>query len=317
MIGEGAKDRKLKEALETLAGFRKSTGGRALTVSELNAVNERITAATKDLVSAERRLAAVNTALASAREEIAALALVSGGVGDPTDLGYTAATREITSSTGTSATIPLVTSDDAGLAPASGGGTKAFLRADAAWVAPAFMTDAAVKLPAGLFTSAHTSGAALGTVLQVANRNTIAPFRPQYDMTIDQVGVSTSTGVAATTAKVVIYAADPATGLPTTLIAESADISCATSGTTVMVALSVTFEAGKTYWIGARSSGAQTLRSITSGGLPMLSLSNAGTPVVRGSLLKLETYANPAAAWGYLDSHMSNTTVPLVLMRMA
>jgi hypothetical protein len=185
------------------------------------------------------------------------------------------------------------------------------------WVDPANPVDSLVKLPAGLFTCAMTSGAALGTVAQVANRNTVAPFRPQFSMSVDQVGVSTSTGVAASTAKVVIYAADPATNLPSTLIAESANISCATSGTTVFASLSVSFEAGKTYWIGARASATQTLRSITSGGLPMLALTNAGTPVIQGSLVKLETYATPAAAWGFLNAHLSNITVPLVLMRVA
>jgi hypothetical protein len=53
-----------------------------------------------------------------------------------TDLSYTAATRVLASSTGTDATLPLVTSSDAGLAPASGGGTSNFLRADATWAAP-------------------------------------------------------------------------------------------------------------------------------------------------------------------------------------
>lgn len=54
-----------------------------------------------------------------------------------TDLTYTAATRVIASSTGTDATLPLVSSSDAGLAPASGGGTSNFLRADGTWAAPA------------------------------------------------------------------------------------------------------------------------------------------------------------------------------------
>lgn len=55
----------------------------------------------------------------------------SGGGG--TDLSYTAATRIIASSSGADATLPLVSSADAGLAPASGGGTANFLRADASW----------------------------------------------------------------------------------------------------------------------------------------------------------------------------------------
>lgn len=53
-----------------------------------------------------------------------------------TNLSYTAATRVITSDTGTDATLPLVTSTDAGLAPASGGGTTNFLRADGTWTVP-------------------------------------------------------------------------------------------------------------------------------------------------------------------------------------
>jgi hypothetical protein len=57
--------------------------------------------------------------------------------GGATNLSYTAATRVIASDTGTDATLPLVTTGDAGLAPASGGGTTNFLRADGSWAAPA------------------------------------------------------------------------------------------------------------------------------------------------------------------------------------
>jgi hypothetical protein len=62
--------------------------------------------------------------------------LHTGGAGGSTNLSYTAATRVIASDTGTDATLPLVTSADAGLAPASGGGTTNFLRADASFAQP-------------------------------------------------------------------------------------------------------------------------------------------------------------------------------------
>lgn len=62
--------------------------------------------------------------------------LGGGGSGGATDLGYTAATRVLTSSTGTDVTLPLVSSSAAGLSPASGGGTTNFLRADGSWAAP-------------------------------------------------------------------------------------------------------------------------------------------------------------------------------------
>lgn len=53
-----------------------------------------------------------------------------------TDLNYDAATRLLSSSTGADVTLPLFTSTDAGLVPASGGGTTNFLRADGTWAAP-------------------------------------------------------------------------------------------------------------------------------------------------------------------------------------
>ncbi len=53
-----------------------------------------------------------------------------------TDLTYTAVSRLLESSTGADVTLPLVTSGNAGLAPATGGGTTNFLRADGTWAAP-------------------------------------------------------------------------------------------------------------------------------------------------------------------------------------
>lgn len=60
--------------------------------------------------------------------------LISGG--GATNLSYTAATRVIASDTGTDATLPLMSSGDAGLVPASGGGTTNFLRADGTFAVP-------------------------------------------------------------------------------------------------------------------------------------------------------------------------------------
>ena len=74
-------------------------------------------------------------------EGIALLQDISAGSGGATNLSYTAATRVIASDTGTDATLPLVTSGDAGLAPASGGGTSNFLRADGTWAAPGGLSD--------------------------------------------------------------------------------------------------------------------------------------------------------------------------------
>ena len=60
----------------------------------------------------------------------------TGGGGGATNLTYDAATRVIASDTGTDATLPLMSSGNAGLVPASGGGTTNFLRADGTFAAP-------------------------------------------------------------------------------------------------------------------------------------------------------------------------------------
>jgi hypothetical protein len=69
-------------------------------------------------------------------DALGTLTFDAAGGGAGTNLSYTASTRVIASDTGTDATLPLVTSGDAGLAPASGGGTTNFLRADGTWAAP-------------------------------------------------------------------------------------------------------------------------------------------------------------------------------------
>jgi hypothetical protein len=68
----------------------------------------------------------------AAQGALANTALQPGSV----DLGYTAVTRTITNTGGDNTVLPLVGDALAGLAPASGGGTANFLRADGTWVAP-------------------------------------------------------------------------------------------------------------------------------------------------------------------------------------
>ncbi len=207
------------------------------------------------------------------------------------------------------------------LLPPPGGATgQALLKAsgadgDAAWAASFRGLALPFRPAAGLFVSAATSGGALGTIAQTANRNTIAPFVSAHDLTIDLVAISVSTVIAGSLSKVVIYGSN-ANGGPDTALAESADIPCSNLGHQT-AALSFTFEAGRVYWIGVRSSATQTLRSLTAPAFPVLTYTSAATPVIQGALVKTETYANAAGAWGYVAAHHSNLTVPLVSMRVA
>ena len=64
--------------------------------------------------------------------------LIGGGdISTATNLDYDHALRLLTSSTGADVELPLFTATEAGLVPASGGGTDGFLRKDGAWAAPA------------------------------------------------------------------------------------------------------------------------------------------------------------------------------------
>lgn len=170
---------------------------------------------------------------------------------------------------------------------------------------------------AGVFIAPVCNGGALGTAAQGANRNIIAPFVAAFDVAINQVAISVSTLVAGSFSKVVIYGSD-ANGRPSNLIAESANIDCGTGPVnTYTTPLSVTFRAGQLYWIGVRSSSTQTLRTFTQASLPPLSYTIAATPGVQPTLIKTETYANPAGAWGYASAQHSNIQVPAVWMRVA
>lgn len=169
---------------------------------------------------------------------------------------------------------------------------------------------------ATLFVGNSANAAALGTQAQVANRTVIAPFVPAYSMSIDQLGISVSTLLAASNCKVVIYASD-SNGRPTTILRETGNIDCATTGTKLSTITALALTAGATYWIGVRSSGTQTLRTLAVGALPALSITSAATPVTQQVLIKTETYASAATNWTYASSQHSNALCPLVLMRIA
>jgi hypothetical protein len=101
-----------------------------------------------------------------------------------TDLGYVAATRLLTSSTGADVNLPLFTSTDAGLTPSSGGGTSTFLRADGTWAAP--ITSGAEVLTIAVRNDTASS-IAKGTPVYLTGSNgtvlTIAPADASTEVT--------------------------------------------------------------------------------------------------------------------------------------
>lgn len=104
-----------------------------------------------------------------------------------TDLAYTASTRALTSSTGTDVTLPLVSSTDAGLAPASGGGTTNYLRADGTWAAPAgggTVTSVGMTVPTGL-SIAGSPVTGSGTLAVTLTAGYVIPTQATLDAKLD------------------------------------------------------------------------------------------------------------------------------------
>ncbi len=168
----------------------------------------------------------------------------------------------------------------------------------------------------GEFIGNGLNATAFGTQAQVSNRTVIGLFVPSRNVTIDQLGLSISTGVASATFKAVIYAAD-ANGRPGEILRETATIDAATSATRFASITALSLEAGLAYWVGARSSSTATLRTLGVGSVPAVTYTNAATPAMESALIQTETYANAAANWSYAASQHSNALVPLVLMRVA
>lgn len=220
----------------------------------------------------------------------------------------TAGSGDVEELTGTQVTamLDVVTSGAKGLAPASGGGTTNFLRADLTWAAAGGGSSRKIpQIKAGSGKVTKFSNGAGGTGVSAASANGIrlSPYVPGFTESFSAFGIYCTTAVAGSNAKVIWYASDPATGWPTTLLGETADMSCATTGAK-SASLSLTLTDGVLYWKGVRTSSTQSLG--TEPGGPAIAgraaFSDAPDPCVTRTL----TYATAAQSnWTFLDSEIS------------
>jgi hypothetical protein len=142
------------------------------------------------------------------------------GGGGATNLTYTAATRVIASDTGTDATLPLVSSGDAGLAPASGGGTNKTLQSDGTWAARPIRICIAV--------SDETTALTTGT-------NKVR-FRMPRAMTLTEVRATVNTAPTGSTLIVDINEGDtPVSILSTKLSIDASEKTSTTAATTPVI----------------------------------------------------------------------------------
>jgi hypothetical protein len=163
-----------------------------------------------------------------------------------TDITYDAATREVRSSTGTDATLPLVSTSTAGLAPATGTPSGKYLKDDGTWNTVSALVVPAYKASNWIwpYTSSVVAGGA-------TNANTIffLPFFVWRSVTVNRLGARVTTLAASSNFQLAIYAAN-ATNDPTgTPLGATGDLSGATATTVESADLTpFTLEAGKLYY---------------------------------------------------------------------
>lgn len=171
-----------------------------------------------------------------------------------------------------------------------------------------------LKPLSGAFIGNGVSASGFAAIAGIANVVRIIPVMYDKEMVVDQALVSVSTAVAASNVRVVVFDAD-ANGRPTTKLFESGNISGAALGT-IAVAASFTFTARKLYWIGVHTSATTGLRALATSSSPVLSLTNAATPVMTRTLQATVTFGTLTDWPTYANSQLSASIPALVLFRL-
>jgi hypothetical protein len=156
-----------------------------------------------------------------------------------------------------------------------------------------------------VMTAAGIGGASLSAALAgVAGRMEIFPFVARGTLALDRVACNVLTAVAGGLGRIVIYESD-ANGRPSTLLLETADIDCSTTGIKEVV-VSVTLQRGRTYWAGVRHSAAFTLTGWLAAMTPDINGGTAPILTARKVLRRTLAFATPAPTnWGYTSTEIT------------
>lgn len=160
-------------------------------------------------------------------------------------------------------------------------------------------------------------GSASGTLIGAANRIELAPYYTSVNLPIDRIGCSVSTGVAASTFKIVIYSSGT-DGWPNLRLYESADLS-GVSAVFAEATLAFTFSSGVQYWVGVRHSSTCTLRTVALASAVNLGLTSNVAANYATVLRRTLAYATPATSpWVFTNTdRVANITPPSIRFRAA
>lgn len=159
-------------------------------------------------------------------------------------------------------------------------------------------------------------GTASATLAGAANRMDIAAFFTSVPLSINQIGVGVTTGVAGAQVKILIYETGD-DGWPSNKLYESAALSAAATAY-VFEALAFTFQSGRTYWVGVRHSATATLKTISVSSACNYGLTSNNSTTYANVLRKTLAFATVApASWGFVAADLVAATPPSIRFRAA
>lgn len=159
-------------------------------------------------------------------------------------------------------------------------------------------------------------GSASSTLAAVANRIDMAPYYSSDTYTINQIGVATTTAIAGSLIKIVIYTT--LNGWPDQLLLETTDIDASSIGF-VGTSVNFTFNSGVQYWVGVRTSSTSTLRTIAVASAVNLGILTNNAVSYATILRRTIPYGDPAPNnWEFGNTdRVANITPPSIRFRAA
>jgi hypothetical protein len=175
----------------------------------------------------------------------------------------------------------------------------------------------AIKMPAGRYFDTSVLAVGLSPFAGSAGRIDISRFVPEYDMTVDRLGVYVTTGVAAATGRVVIYGANANNEPDARLFFPADDLNLATSAVFVEHTASFTLKKGVLYYVGFMHGSTATIYGIQGYTLPSLGFSGNVSSSPGSVIRQTVTYPNAPANFGFTASQITASAAPSIKMRAA